>query len=109
MFFKGTGAKTDIHMETSGLFSEGHYNTASFSVKNKKGEIYIMQKDFQQLLREYPDLKANISHPSNDLKSPMELIINTYSKPELNTIIQYISKGAWPSVFLENPISSETL
>ena len=68
-----------------------------------------MQKDFQQLLREYPDLKANISHPSNDLKSPMELIINTYSKPELNTIIQYISKGAWPSVFLENPISSETL
>ena len=101
-------------METSGLFPEGHCNTASFSVKKKKknkkkGEIYIMQKDFQQLLREYPILKANILHPSNDLKSPMELIINTYSKPELNSIIQYISKGAWTSVFLGNSISSETL
>ena len=68
-----------------------------------------MQKDFQQLLREYPILKANILHPSNDFKSPMELIINTYSKTELNTINQYISKGAWTSVFLENSISSETL
>ena len=59
-----------------------------------------MQKDFQQLLREYPILKANILHPSIDLKSPMELIVNTYSKTELNTINQYISKGAWTSVFL---------
>ena len=96
-------------MKTSGLFPEGHCNTASFSAKKKKGEIHIMQKDFQKLLREYPILKANILHPSNDLKSPMELIIKTYSKPELNSIIQYISKGAWTSVVLGNSISSETL
>lgn len=54
-----------------------------------------------------PMLKADILHPSNILKSSMEVVTNTISKSHLNIKIKYIWNGARASVFLENSISLE--